>query len=252
MTREFNFAKGVDEMPAALSSHLAGSYLKLATSDQSGDFYHTLGKLYLRMNRPEDTLKAWEKARTVDPDNVVVHYDLGFLYYTRGDFERSIRELGLALNNLPLDSQKNDKVKILEALGGAYYRKNNYFSANRSWNQALMLAPNNTELRIDLALLQIANGKVEEGIRELQVFLKKDPHNVRLLSLIGSAYYRRGRYAECAQHLELAVKALRKKGPGAKSGLDQNSLFETYQNLSLAYVKLNRQAEAVNFLKAAC
>lgn len=115
-----------------------------------------------------------------------------------------------------------------------------------------MLAPTNDELHIDLALLQIANGKVEEGIRELQVFLKKDPQNVRLLSLIGSAYFRRGRYVECAQNLELAVKIIRKKGPGAKSGLDQNQLFETYQNLSAAYIKLNRQAEAVNFMKASC
>ncbi len=252
MTREFDFAQGVDHMPPALSSRLATSYLKMAVTDQSGDFYHSLGIFYLRMNQEDNALKAWEKARSVDPNNGYVHYDLGFLYNKRGDFGRAIKELGFALNSVQLASRKKDKVRILTALGGAYYRKENYFSAQRSWNQALQIEPNNQEIRINLTLLKMVTGKTDDAINEMKGYLKKDPENVRILSLMGSAYYRKERYADCVKYLEQAVKILRKKGSGAKSGLDQNQLYETYQNLASAYMKLNQSNLAGSYLKAAC
>ncbi|MBP9866059.1 MAG: tetratricopeptide repeat protein [Candidatus Omnitrophica bacterium] len=253
LTRDMDFSRGMESVSAALSGQLAASYLKMIQTDQSSDFFHSLGLFYLKMGKTKEALNAWNKARDMAPDSYVIRYNLGYLYYQLGDYERAVRELGSAVAMLVLPSQKKEKSRVLDALAQSYYKQENYFSALRTWNQALAIEPSNTQIKINLAVLKMAMGHEDEAIQDFERFLKKDPGNPKLLTYVGSAYYRRGHYDKAIEYLNQALALLKGKSKLDKTRLpDQNQVFEIYQNLAASYMKLEQANAGVSYLKQAC
>ncbi len=253
MTRDMDFTRGIDSVSPALSSQLATAYLKMIQTDQSSDFFQALGLFYLKMGRPQEAFKVWIKARDMAPDQYVIRYNLGFLAQQLGDYDRAIRELSAAVSMLTLPTQKKEKARVLDALAGSYFKKKNYLSSHRTWNQALALDPGNSQIKLNLAILKLMMGQEEAAIQDFNRFLKKDPQNPRLLTFIGSAYYRKERYDKAVEYLEQALAILNAKKHLDKSKMpDTGQLYETHQNLAAAYMKLNDQAKAAGYLKSAC
>lgn len=253
MTRDIEFSRGMESVSPALSSQLATAYLKMIQTDQSADFFHALGLFYLKMGQTQQALNAWNKAREMAPDSYVIRYNLGYLNYQLGDYDRAIRELGGAVAMLVLPSQKKEKSRVLDALAASYFKKENYLSAHRTWNQSLAMDPSNMQIKVNLAILKLMMGHEEEAIQDFQRFLKKDPGNPKLLTYVGSAYYRKGQYDKAIEYLNQALTLLNGKKKIEKSRMpDQNQIYEIYQNLAASYLKLEQYPQAVGNLKKAC
>ncbi len=253
MTRDIDFSKGLKTLSSVLSSQLATAYLKMAQTSQSADFYHALGLFYLRMSQSASAAKAWTKARDMDPKNYVIRYNLGFLEYQLGDYDKAIRDLGAAVSMLSLSSQKKEKVRVLDLLANAYSKKENYYSASRTWNQALALDPGNMEIKESLAILKLMMGQEAEAIRDFEHFIQTDPKNARLLSYIGMAYLRKGKYDKAAEYLEHAIHVNKNQKPHeASKRLDSSQLIQAYETLSSAYLKLNQPVKAMAPMQQAC
>lgn len=253
LTRDINFARGIESVSPALSRQLAAAYLKMIRTAESGDFYHSLGLFYLKMGEPGKTLKAWTKARQLQPDYYVIRYNLGYLAYQMGDYDRATRELGAAIAMLTLPSQKKEKARVLDALAGSYFKKENYLSAHRTWNQALALDPSNSQIKLNLAVLKLMMGQEGAAIQDFERFLKKDPENPRILTYIGSAYYRKELYDKSIEYLEKALTVMK-----SRKKIDQekmpnvNQMYEIQNNLAAAYMKLEKPELGLNYLRKAC
>jgi len=253
MTRDMDFSRGMESVSPALSGQLAASYLKMIQTEQSADFFHSLGLFYLKMGQTKEALNAWTKAREMAPDSYVIRYNLGYLNFQLGDYDRAIRELGGAAAMLVLPSQKKEKSRVLDALASSYSKKENYFSAHRTWNQALALDPSNTQIKVNLAVLKLLMGHEDEAIQDFERFLKKDPSNPKLLTYVGSAYYRKGRYEQAIEYLNQALTLLQSKKKMDKSKMpDQNQIYDIYQNLAASHLKLEQSTQAVAYLRKAC
>jgi len=71
-------------------------YLEPITNDNP---YRYLGDIYHRYGKVEDALKLYEKALNIDPNDVHLMIDRGFLYEGVGEYQKAINEFEHILSN---------------------------------------------------------------------------------------------------------------------------------------------------------
>jgi tetratricopeptide (TPR) repeat protein len=218
LTRKMDFRKGLESLSPADVQRLLGSYLKLMQFDQRFDFYYSLGVFYLRLGQTDDTLKAWEKAAELDPDNPRIYYDLGVLYMKRGQQDLAIQKLNLASRKLSHPSLSDLKAEALTYLGSAYFQKGSIDSAYQAWSKASGLRQKDENLKANLALIQLMMGKYNEAIRMLEEVIQKNPKNAKALDNLGYAYAQKNDYPQAITYLAKALKLAPNQtihGPGS-------------------------------------
>lgn len=249
LTRNMNFKGGLPSLDPQTTQQLIGSYLKLMVYKQPLDFYYMLGIFYLNMNNRAEALKAWERASDLDDENPQIHFDLGMLYSRLGHHQRAIKELGRAVSGFSMAWQRPRKAQALAALGEAYLKQENYLAAYNALSRAAAIEPDNVDIKINLALVQLKRGQPKTAIKELRAVLNKNEGHARAYSYLGSAYFETGQYPEALQNLQ---QALRLTGTNPKSPAEAAILFEIYSNLGAVYLKLPDPEKALASYQAAC
>ncbi len=143
-----------------------------------------------------------------------------------------------------------------QALGMIHARDGQWAQSEKSFRRAIELEPSNSLAYSDLAIvLLLPLGRIEEGVREMQLAEKTDPLSPWVQKALGWVLLSAGRYEESAGHCQ---KAAEPRCLG-RARLAQGRIDEAIQILATgdkqylgyAYGRAGRREEAEKFAAAA-
>lgn len=245
MTREMDFKTGVNVLDAGTNQQLAGSYMKMIVHEQPIEFFYMLGVFYLNLGKMDEALKVWKKASDLDDENAQIHQDLGMLYLKLGHYKQASKELSTAVSGFHMPWQKNHKAEALSALGQSYLKEGSYLASYNAFNRAAAIKPDDLDIQINLAVVQLKRGEVNRAVKDLNALRETHPRNAKILAFLGHAYYLMDRHSLALETLE---KALKYAGTNAQEGV----LFEIYLNLGIVYLAMKDTDRAIGYFQNAC
>jgi len=214
---------------------------------RKADATRNLGEAYISEKNYTAALGELLKAQKLNPDDPILHNDLGLVYMAKEmtdlavvHFEKAVQlkpDYSLAKNNLGsayLVKKEWDKaipvlkevtVDMLYAtpqypltnLGWAYYNKREYDTARKYLEKALDLKPDFFTAQLNLGRTYLATGRVHDALSLFQSAEKSNPKDPALLLELGRTYRLMGDYnsarralkgsIEYAEDSDLAVEA---------------------------------------------
>ena len=167
------------------------------------------------------------------PNNALVHRQMGLYYDSRGrtvDAENSLlRALELQpesekslqdLTQFYMRSKQTEKAILrikripddrkrafhYELLGLVYAQAARYAEAENAYRSALEKEPSNSNSVGYLVSLYIQNGRLEEGLKELDVLITKNPSSPGAYTVKGMIYENQGKIEDAKQNYNQALK----------------------------------------------
>ena len=143
LNAEFYFSYGAAAEQAGLFDKAAELLKKSIELDgNNAQSYNYLG--YMWADRNEHLDEAGEmikKALSLEPDKGEYIDSLGWYYFRKGDFDRALKELLHAQENVLLEEQKDDAT-VLDHIGEAYLKLGKTAEALRVWQKSLAIEDN--------------------------------------------------------------------------------------------------------------
>lgn len=154
----------IEIAPQFLDVHqaLAEIYVQQGKVDQAITKYAILIDTFLVNGRIDDAITAYRRILQLEPNNLTYRVRL--------------------INLLAQHGRTEDMLRERIAAADAYLRLGYPDRAIEQFEQAIVAAPGNTELRQNYALALVRAGRVNQGISELQRILQTDPHNTIALA----------------------------------------------------------------------
>lgn len=193
------------------------------------------GQVQLAGGDSDAALKSFEKSARMRPDDADAQSRLGLVKLATGDYRGGIsalqsasrldddtrpdllivlahlreRNADAALAALDTIDKKKPGDPVLQNLrGAAHLLKGNKAAARTSFEAALKIQPGFFPAASNLARLDSAEGKPDEGIKRFEAVLSHDPnHADALMALAGLRAQRREGWPEAERLLERAVKS---------------------------------------------
>ena len=143
LNAEFYFSYGAAAEQAGLFDK-AAELLKrsIELEPNNAQSYNYLG--YMWADRNEHLDEAGElikKALAIEPDKGEYVDSLGWYYFRKGDFDRALKELLHAQENVLLETQKDDAT-VLDHIGEAYLKLGKTAEALSAWQKSLAIEDN--------------------------------------------------------------------------------------------------------------
>jgi tetratricopeptide (TPR) repeat protein len=182
----------------------------LKADPKASDAYAELTDLYLALGRPADATSLAQEALKVDPENTDAHRMLGRVYFSQinkgaqGQIDE--KALRMALQEFQKVIEKDPKdVDTLVTLGRLYAGSNDTANAEKSYNAALAVEPDNEEALTGLAMVYGNMGDTTKAIEKLRAATEKSP-NERSLMILAKAYEDQKNYKDAAEALKKALE----------------------------------------------
>lgn len=212
-----------------------------------------------QQDKLSEAAAEYRAALKLNPDYVEAQANLGVVLARLGNYEEAITAYESALRLAP------QLTPILLNLGIAHFRANRFEKAAEIMEKFLSVRPDSLQARQLLGLSLVELGRDAEAIPQLEATLKSVPRDAAVLYALGLAYLRAGkpglrstleRLADFpaglpALHLlqgqamlgnQEYEQALEELNEAARLNRD---LPRVHYSLGLAYLKLNRNREAI-------
>ena len=164
-----NFAKGIEEIESIYDENSYEINLRL------GWLYYNLGNYFESKNKYQkavdlmpysleaklgyvlpvsamgnwnDVIKTYEKVLEIDPQNTLVNYRMGAIYYERKEYEKALSHCEKTVNLYPFDY---DSVVLL---GWINYQMGNLREAKVLFQKSMLIKPNNQSAEYGLSLIK--------------------------------------------------------------------------------------------------
>ena len=172
--------------------------------------YEELTDLYLALNRTADATALAQEALKQDPENVNAHRMLGRVYFSQisKGTQNQIDEkaLRLAMQEFQKVTEKDPKdVESWVTLGRLYAGSNDTTNAEKAYNAALAVEPDNEEALTGLAMVYGNLGETAKAIQQLKAATDKSP-NERSLMILAKAYEDQKDFKDAADTLRKALE----------------------------------------------
>lgn len=160
-----------------------------------------------------------------DPLTPEEHITLGLSYEQKGENDLALGEYKKAMKALRED------FRPLFYAGNVYYKKREYNLAEKYYNRALKIAPDNGDVHNNLAWVYMDTGKYDAAVREAQGAVEIT-RNAYHLNTLAHVYNRTGRFKEAMDVLREAItmtpeddKELRDNESHLMNALEQKTGF---------------------------
>ena len=174
----------------------------LAENPRRADTRILLGRIYLATNKPQQAEAYLRRALQRNPESGMAHYYYGRLLYRQGHYATAATHLQRALSWQPQDFWLHYELgralqqtgqtetalgqyhralslerrpEALNAIGALHLLAGRMQAARTHFLQALELAPNNPEVHVNLALIELENGNHAAAIDRLRQVLARGP-----------------------------------------------------------------------------
>jgi eukaryotic-like serine/threonine-protein kinase len=185
---------------------------KGGTNDPEAYQLYLKGRYYWDKRTPESLAKSkdyFQQAIDKDPNYVLAYVGLAEYYYVLPDYTyASITEtnpkLKAAANKaLSLDDSQAEAHAML---AGAYDNDWEWAAAEREYERALQLDPNNSRNHVLYGLHFVTLGKMDESVAQMQRALQLDPLNLNAMINLGASDYNARRYDQSIVELNKALE----------------------------------------------
>lgn len=208
--------------------------LAVKSDPQDASFWLYLGVACRQLGEVDQAIAAFEHARTLAPRQPEIYFDLGLLYWKRGDLGNAKRayRAGLALNPKALSALQNYALILMKtgeyesAIGPliklksepslsvparvglieCYLKTQQPDQADREADELLRTEISAPADQTKLAGIFLENGATKTAVQLLIHSLKLDPDQDKASATLGFIYLRQKRFAEAAPLLERAVQ----------------------------------------------
>ena len=181
----------------------------LKADPKAGIILDELTDLYLAINRLDDATALAQDLLKQNPDNVDAHRMLGRIYTTalshapQGKIDE--RALHMAIQEYEKVTGKDSKdAESWVMLAKLYGTSGNAPDAEKAYNTALALEPDNEDALTGLAMMYGNMGDTKRAIEKLKAATEKNP-NDRSLRILAQAYEEQKDYKNAAETLRKAV-----------------------------------------------
>jgi len=193
--------------------------------------------LHLSNNKKELQERS-EQFIELYPSQASSYYYLGVNYYQKGAYEKAIKEFNQAIEIAVTDL--NIQGQALSYLAKNYEALENIEAADRTYNEAILMQPNNPEIIHDYAYSLTKRGteliKAQDLIKGI---LEKNPTNIKYTTTKGFIFYKQNKYTLAEQEIKKALDF---------GGNEQPETLERYGDVLF---KLGKENEAVNYWQKA-
>lgn len=147
----------------------------LASNSQHYNAYYGLGMCSLKLGQYEECLLHFEKARSINPVNVILICCCGVALEKLSHQERALQNYDLACELQPMSSLALFKrAQLLLAMG-----KYNY--ALESFEKLVKIAPDEATIHFLLGQLYQIVGRKQDAVKELTIAMNLDPKGSQLI-----------------------------------------------------------------------
>ena len=211
----------------------------LKADPKASDTYEELTDLYLALNRGGDAIALAQEALKQNPDNVDAHRMLGRVYFSQinksqqGPIDERALHQAMAEFQKVTDKDPKD-IDSWVTLGRLYAATNDSSDAEKAYNTALGIDPDNEEALTGLALVYGNNGETGKAIEKLKAATEKNP-NPRSLMILAEAYRNQKNYKDAADVEKKAIEMQPDNERLARSLADDLFFSEQYDEALKIY-----------------
>jgi type IV pilus assembly protein PilF len=161
-----------------------------------------LGEAYLAGGNLVASLMELKKAEGYDPEDHIVQFDIGLVYYYRERYDQAIQYFENAIRLKP------DYAPAINSLGNAYREKGEWDRAIETYQKIVDNVFYGTPYFAlsNMALTYYQKRDYPQAEKYFLEALKLNPDFANALGGLGMTYNAMGRYAEAAQKLERALR----------------------------------------------
>lgn len=224
-------------------------YIEKLAEISPDDFriHYTLGDIYQKEERPEEAIKAFERATRSDVTNIDptlvadALYRLANLYLQKGEPLKAIPCLkDIFRLNVPVDEGL-----LYCQLGIAYAEAKDFLNARDRLERAKALNPSQGQARLYLAMVHEELGELQEAVKEAEAFLDVSPDTWVAYAYLAGLYKKTSRLEDAEFVQGKAINLLFRKI--ASGSQDQRE----YLALAQLLIAQQREAEAREVLEGA-
>ncbi len=219
-----------------------------ARVNQDAGAYADLGSLYERLRRVEDAIRAYEAARSLQPENGDVLFTLSRLYNDTGAYEQAIALLDRLIELQPkfADAYKQRGLAYRRRADAEYAttgdgerRTDEYKQAIADFERAVELRPDFEDALGTLGGLYRRLGDYEQAAKYYQRLYEVNPSSSYGLGNLASLSWYLGNIDDARKYfnlLEAAARVRIKEGEGEEAGqkrAQDNEAYWNYYDLAL-------------------
>lgn len=183
-------------------------------------FYKAYGGALMAKGEFGEAVKAFRRALELNPYYCDARTDLGLALIGSGKREEGRKELLTAFSDPTNPTPERTSYNI----GQSFFEEKRYSEALDWFQTSLSKSRDDAGPYLGLSDTLFAMGRQDDGIRQLQSGVQALPSNLLLLSALGEAYYRAGRFAEARTRLEEVAR----KDPSGQAGLRAVELLRRF------------------------
>lgn len=182
------------------------------------DVLHWLGILYLQQDNFNEAVDCLQKAKDLDPKNLMISLHLANALKFAGSFDHAIRLLQNTIAHNP------DYTAAFNNLGTVYYAKGQWDDAITYYQKAIAKQDNYIDAYYNLGLAFMKKSLFADAINTYQTLLKQSPEHFAARFHMASAYMQQNKIHEAIAEFTTIEAA-------------QPYHFETQSNLATCYLK---------------
>jgi len=194
-----------------------------------------LGKVYHRLNNLELAEANYRKSAQLAPSVTEPRYNLAMLLFDKGDVDQASQIMKQVCS-------EGANPEYLHDLGVIFEKQGDLTDANKAFEAAAKMVPNNSEYHYALARSLYLNQQVNAAIAEYQKAISLNPNNIDAHNNLGVAYNDLGKFAEAIEEFQIALK-INGNYPEAQQNL---GYAQAHTSLGITYFKQGNDEKALD------
>lgn len=175
-----------------------------------------------------------EEALSLFPSAAMIHYLNGIGHINKSNYKQGIKAIETAIDYQPTEN-KALLAEMFASLGDAFNSMKDYEKADKNFDEALKLMPDNATVLNNYAYyLSLRKVRLNEAEKFSAKSLELRPGEATFLDTYGWIFYQQGKYDKAKELIELAIL---KNGENADATL--------YEHLGDIYFKLKNETKAL-------
>lgn len=173
------------------------------------ELYNNLALIHYSEKKPEKARVAFEQALELNPQSMLIKYNLGHFFYVNRRIDKAISIFKEIVERAEKQEKISDEDKVWVAfahndLGCAWYRKEEKEKAIEMFKKALEIEPSFLSAQNNLANVYCSQKKLDESLAEYEKIIEKDPKFAEALNGIGVVYFEKDEIKKAAEYFKKA------------------------------------------------